>query len=192
MKALPLIVSYYTVGTVYEPLAARLRASCVRHGLDHRIEPRPSRGSWEANTFAKADVCREVWQQCGRPILWVDADAVMHGRPDLLRGVKADFAVHKWKGDHFASGTVFFNQTPAAGRLLDSWVELCGTNHGASDQPHLQRAWEIMTALEPVKTLWLPRAYCQIFDAKLDQGQRPVIEHFQASRTQLKRKEAVA
>ena len=192
MSAFPLIVSYYTVATVYESLAARLRASCDRNGLDHRIEALESAGSWEGNTFAKAGVCRDVWKDVRRPILWVDADAVIHARPDLLRGVVADFGVHKWKGQHFASGTVFFNQTPVAGRLLDGWVELCATNQGASDQPHLQCAWEALTAREPLKTLWLPRSYCQIFDAKREHGQRPVIEHFQASRTQQKRREAVA
>lgn len=191
MSAFPLIVSYYTVATAYEPLAARLRASCERNGLDYRIEARSSRGSWEANTFLKAGVCRDVWEKVGRPILWVDADAVIRSRPDLLRGVAADFGVHKWKDQHFASGTVFFNQTPAAGRLLDGWVELCATHEGASDQPHLQRAWETLTARERLTILWLPRSYCQIFDAKIERGQRPVIEHFQASRTQPKRRDVM-
>lgn len=189
MKSYPLIVSYYTIATAYETLAARLKDSCKSLGLDYHIEALDSRGSWEENTFQKATVCRTAWDRLGRPILWVDADAVIHSRPELLREVVADFAVHKWKGDHFASGTVFFNQTPAADRLLDRWVALCETNEGASDQPHLQRAWE--NTLEPLHTIWLPRSYCQIFDARLERGQTAVIEHFQASRTQTKRSREV-
>lgn len=176
--ALPIIVSYYTAGTPYQAAAERLRASCDRLDLAHHIVSRETRGDWQLNAFAKADVCRTAWRQLGQPILWVDADAVIHARPELLRGATADFAIHKWKGTHFASGTVFFNQTLGAARLLHRWVEHCATGDDWSDQPLLERAWHEV----PVDTLWLPRSYCQIFDARRED--RPVIEHFQASRTQ--------
>lgn len=177
---LPVVVSYYTVGTPYEAMAERLRASCNRVGLTHDIIPIDSLGSWELNTAAKARICRDAWEQLGVvPILWVDADAVFHAPPELLRDTDADVAVHKWKGQYLASGTVFFNQTQLAGVLLDYWVKRC--EDGKSDQHHLQEAWE---ALPHLKTLWLPRSYCQIFDAPREGDEPVVIEHFQASREQ--------
>lgn len=183
---LPVIVSYYTTATPYEALAARLRASCERLGLAHHIVALDSRGSWEANTYAKARVCQTAWRELGQPILWVDADAIVHAAPELLR-TTADVAVHKWKGQYFASGTVFFNQTSGADLLLSGWVERCATNRGVSDQPHLEHAWNALVRVHPLQTLWLPRSYCQIFDAPRVNGEAAVIEHFQASRTQPKR-----
>lgn len=181
MNGLPLVVSYYTVNTPYEGMADRLRRSCERLGLHKHIVPLPSQGSWTANTYAKARVCQYAWQLLLQtPILWVDADAVIHSVPELLRGSTVDFAVHQWKGQYFSSGTVFFNQTPKAGQILNGWVERCRTQTGESDQPHLELAWK---DVEDVNTLWLPRSYYQIFDAPQIDGP-PVIEHFQASRMQ--------
>ena len=178
--ALPIIVSYYTADTPYATMATRLRASCESLDLDHYIVALESLGSWEANTAAKASVCRLAWEQVGRPILWVDADAVIHQRPELLRGASADFAVHRWKGQYFASGTVFFNQTPMARQLLNRWVHRCAADldRATLDQTHLEDAWKELI----LQTTFLPRSYCQIFDAPRDEP--PVIEHFQASRLQ--------
>lgn len=180
----PVILSYYTVDTPYEALAARLRASCERLGLEHYLKPLPSLGSWEANCAMKARVCRNAWQELHRPILWVDADAVIHQRPDLVLGTSVDFAVHKWKGQYFAGGTLFFNQTFPVGRLLDGWVARCESDLTTLDQVHLEREWTALARTGPtITTLLLPRSYYQIFDSpRFDE--EPVIEHFQASRTE--------
>lgn len=180
---LPIIVSYYTVSTPYEAMAGRLLDSCERHGLEHYIMALPSLGSWEANNAAKASVCQIAWQQLGQPILWVDADAIMHRPPELLRGATADFGVHKWKGRYFAGGTLFFNQTSMAERLLDGWVTRCA-DVSLLDQVHLELEWNALVQGHPIETVWLPRAYCQIFDATREGDASPVVEHFQASRTE--------
>jgi hypothetical protein len=172
---MPVIVSFYTIGTPYEVMSARLRMSCMKLGLEHDFAAIWGRGSWNSNTAAKAELCRNAWERLGQPILWVDADAVFHSSPELLRGATEDVGVHKWKGKYLATGTVFFNQTALAGRLLNEWVDRCAD--GDSDQAHFQQAWE---ALPELRTLWLPRSYCQIFDSPRDEP--AVIEHFQASR----------
>ena len=191
----PLIVSYYTVGTRYQHCADRLRASCDRLGLDHQIVGLPSRPSWEANIAAKAGVCRTAWQESGRPIAWVDADAVIHAMPDLFRSPECDFAVHKWKGKYFSSGTVFFHQTAIAGRLLDGWVRRCETDAiyaDVLDQTHLEREWCALGGEDAIRTLWLPRSYYQVFDAPLVNGEAAVIEHFQASRAERRTRKMAA
>src|SRR5690554_6689288 len=80
----PLFVSYYTTDTSYEALAAELRASLDRHHLPHRIEPVASRGSWVANTGLKARVIQAAWQDSGRPVCWIDADAAILRPPTFL------------------------------------------------------------------------------------------------------------
>ena len=178
----PVIVSYFTTDTVYSALADRLRASCDDLGLTHRIAPRPPRGSWEANCATKAEVCLSAWRELERPILWVDADALVRARPSLLAGSRADFAIHKYWGWEFASGTLYFGRTPLAERMLETWVDRCAREPRVIDQVHLGRVWDEVSVSAPLHTSWLPRAYCQIFDTPLEHDEVPVIEHFQASR----------
>ena len=179
---LPVIVSYFTTGTPYEELATRLRASCEALRLRHHIVPLDPTGTWEANCAAKAQVCLDAWKAHSSSILWVDADAVIRRVPSLLAEPSADFAVHKWKGWRFASGTVFFGRTPFGGELLERWAERCRLEPRVWDQVQLDLAWEEVTSSTPLHTMWLPRGYCQIFDADIESGDEIVIEHFQASR----------
>lgn len=185
---LPVIICFYTKNTDYEVVARKLIASCQRSHLEHRVVGVEPRGSWEANCAIKAEFVLETWKSTGRPVLWVDADAILHSEPNLLRGVTADFAIHRCHGWEFASGTLFFNQTPAAGALLRRWVARCKAFPQVWDQVNLDLAWEDTAATFPLETLWLPEPYCRIFD--LHEGRSPaagVVEHFQASR-QLKAK----
>lgn len=180
---LPVIVSYYTQDTEYEVEARRLIASCERLGLEHRIVGVPTRGSWEANCNLKAQIVHQVWQETGKPVLWVDADAVMHAAPELLRGTSADFAIRRCRGWEFLSGTCFFNQSLPARRLLERWLARCQRFPRVWDQHNLDLAWEDVASTQPLQTLWLPESYCRIFD--LHEERSPgaaVVEHFQASR----------
>ncbi|MCE9528607.1 MAG: class I SAM-dependent methyltransferase [Planctomycetales bacterium] len=180
---LPLVICFYTKNTDYEIEARKLIASCERLQLDHRVVGLESRGSWEANCSLKSEFIYDIWKSSGRPILWVDADAVLHSSQELLRGCRADFAIHKCRGWQFASGTVFFNQTPAAATLIHRWIARCRQSPRVWDQENLDLAWEETVAVHPLETLWLPEPYCRIFD--LHEGRSPaagVIEHFQASR----------
>ncbi len=180
---LPLVICYYTRNTPYEEEAKRLIASCERHGLEHRVVGVDSLGSWERNCSYKARFIHETWRSSGRAVLWVDADAVMHGVPELLRGVSADFGIHKTRGWEFASGTLFFNQTEGAGVLLDRWLARCRQFPQVWDQVSLDLAWEDVIATHPLETLWLPEPYCRIFDLMEGRSSAPaVVEHFQASR----------
>lgn len=180
---MPVVVCFFTLNTPYAEEARRLKESCVRLGLDHRIVGVQPRGSWEANCAYKARFVEEWWRALGRPVLWADADAIVRRSPELLRGVAADFAVHRALGWMFASGTVFFNQTAEAEALLVRWRERCEADPKTWDQVHLDAAWEDIVLRQPLETLWLPREYTYIAD--LEDGaltEDPVIEHTQASR----------
>jgi SAM-dependent methyltransferase len=180
--ALPLIVSYFTEHTPYEDEARRMMASCDRLGLEYDVAALPAGDSWESNCARKAQRCLDAWRQHRRPILWLDADAVALAPPTLLAGCTADFAIHRWNDWAFASGTVFFNQTPLAEQLLERWVERCRSNPRVWDQVSLDLAWEELTARTPLETLWLPRSYYQVFDAEREPGTDVVFRHDQASR----------
>jgi hypothetical protein len=179
---MPVIVSYFTKGTEYESLAARLADSCETLDLEYHLISRAPFGSWEEHCAAKAEVCLRAWQELRRPILWVDADAIINRPPNLLRGCGADFAVHRWDRWQIASGTIFFGQSALAEALLQEWVERCRRHPTTWDQVHLDFAWEHVSCVSPLHTIWLPRAYCQIYDRRSEEGHTTVIEHYQASR----------
>jgi hypothetical protein len=183
--ALPLVISYYTEGTPYEQEVRGLRASCEQLGLEHFIEGLPSLGSWEANCAHKARFIHDTYRWCDRPVLWVDADAVIRRPPMLVAGAEPDFAVQRAAGWQFNSATCYFNRTILAQRLLETWLELCEARPEIWDQIHLDTAWEIVTARHPLRTMWLPQTYAKIFDMQRDDrlgDEGPVIEQYQASR----------
>lgn len=177
----PLIICFFTKGTEYELEAKRLESSCLALGLDSEIVGVDSLGSWVANCSYKPFFIRDIWKQTKRPVLWVDADGMLLSPPDLLAATSADFAVHKWKGNGFASGTVFFKQSEMAGKLLDQWCQCSKDSPEEWDQVTLETAWNIIVKEFPLETIWLPESYCYIFDSR-NQSITPVIKHFQASR----------
>ena len=180
---LPLIVNFYTANTGYEAEARKLQESCRALNLEIYSEAVPSQGAWELNCAYKARFLLRVWEHTKRPVLWLDADAVVRRVPELLRGATCDFAVHKVYGWQFASGTVFLNQTRGAERLLRRWVERSAATPSVWDQVTLDLAWEDIVREQPLETLWLPDNYTKIFDRPSQFGpEEVVIEHFQASR----------
>lgn len=181
---LPTVVNFFTINSGYADAAKNLENSCVKAGLPHLIAGVPSMGSWERNCAYKAEFILKKWHELKKPILWLDADAVVRRSPALLAGADADFAIHKVNRWQFASGTIFFNQTENAKRLLECWVRYCKNNPNVWDQVHLDAAWEEIASQYPLKTLWLPQSYTKIFDRAVLPGEdaQAVIEHFQASR----------
>lgn len=176
----PVFISFYTRDTPYEAMAERLRGTLEAFGLEHRLVGVDSLGQWEHNCAYKARFVREQWRELGRPVVWLDADATVEADPVMLRQCGADFAACKWQGWELCSGTLFFNATPAAGRLLDRWVLRCEADPLLWDQMHLDAAWADIASQEPLITQWLPTPYLHIFDCA-EPGQ-PVIKHWQASR----------
>lgn len=185
---LPMIVSYYTAGTQYEQHAQRLIESLHGLNLPHLVVPVDSLGSWERNCSYKPSFILEMWRRLKTPILWVDADATAHAPPLRLADAVFDFAINKYFGWKFASGTLYFNQTPAAACLLQSWVAAANAEPLLFDQVTLTLAWWRTAQETSLRTAWLPRAYTQIFDMpqEPDSSEEPVFIHHQASRQEVK------
>jgi hypothetical protein len=175
-----LIVSFYTDDAIYAPAARRLAASCRALGLDHDIRGIDPAAGWVETCAKKARYCLQQMKEHRRPLVWVDADAIIRRPPDLLRRTGADFAVYHFEDRLFLSGTLYFAPTEPAMALLRAWTDRCAADPTTFDQVHLQEAWRALTETgTALKTLFLPPAYTKIYDrGHVD----PVIEHFQASR----------
>jgi len=177
-----LLVSYYTVGTGYEAEAKKLRESCERHGIPHRIEGVKNRGSWMANTQFKPTFLLSVLEQEKRPILWVDADGVVNQPLHFpFEEGETDFAAHWRSGRELLSGTLWFNHTEKAFELLREWKQECRRDSKSYDQVCLRNS---VPRIEGLRVFRLPPEYTFIFDSMRRQHPdvTPIIEHFQASR----------
>ena len=176
------VVSYYTEDNAYAEHAARLRATLERWNIDHRLIPIPSVGAWERNCNLKPRVIQVEWEESDAPIVWIDADATVESFPDLFSRLDCDLAVHKWDGWQFGSGTLYFGKTRLAKVFIDHWLLRCRADPLTWDQSHLQSAWCDINTITPFRTVWLPRSYLQIFDARAKEP--AVIQHWQASRVE--------
>lgn len=183
--ALPIVISFFTSGTGYEDEAARLRSSLEQLGMEAEIVGVPPLGTWERNCAYKARFIRDTYFRLDRPVLWLDADAVVRAHPLLLSGAEPDFAVSRCDGWQFNSASVYFNRTGLSQLLLETWVRHCDARPDIWDQIHLDRAWEEVTARHPLYTMWLPQPYAKIFDRSWESDMEAgpiVVEQFQASR----------
>lgn len=185
---LPLYVSFYTIGTPYEQEAAALRETLDAFGLPHDVRGVPSCGSWVRNCARKAGFIRDmIAANPGRPIVWLDADARVVCRPDLLESLDCDFAAHWLGGQELLSGTTFWGGTAGALALAETWAGMADRMPDEWDQRTLQAA---VTLCADISVRQLPPEYTWIcaVDGTQDvsefhYGQRdPVIVHRQASR----------
>ncbi|WP_167315787.1 class I SAM-dependent methyltransferase [Paraburkholderia phytofirmans] len=181
------VVCFFTGDNEYAEHAARLRSTLERFGVDHEFKEINSMGAWELNCAYKAKFILECWGNSDVPVVWIDADATIEANPSLFQSVNADFGVHKWHGKtndeqgwQFASGTLYFGKSENARKLLEQWILRCEADPATWDQEHLCSAWCDVSSVISLKTVWLPRSYLQISDAR--EFVSPVIKHWQASR----------
>jgi hypothetical protein len=152
----PVVVSFYSDDPYYRQGAENLRADCRRIGLDHEIERldgAPGQ-SWPDICRRKVPFLLEMHRKHARPILWLDADSRLAGRPGIFDGAACDFAGFL-RGRRYLRGfdplsvprffapfALYFNFTPAAAAFLELMAELEGRHSGsATDDFFLQEAW---------------------------------------------------
>lgn len=181
----PIMISYYTKNTSYEIEYKNLEASLKQFNLKYDIQGIDTKGSWFNNCFYRSIFVRDMLTKHKQPVVWVDCDAIIRSKPKLLWKLSNyDFACYfkpRPNGTReLLGGTMYFNNTENAIKLLDAWIQ-CVNEHKISsklDQSYLQTAVQLVSN---IKVYELPPTYCQIFDLMKDVG-TPVIEHFQASR----------
>lgn len=174
------IISFYTPNSHYAVHVQDLKASLDRFSIPYEIYLCEGKTTWEHICAYKATFIYEKWKESNCPVVWLDCDATVEKAPVLFGEINADFAVHKWEGWRFASGTIYFDKTPVAEKLLQQWILRCEADPTTWDQVLLQSAWCDIACDTELKTYWLPRSYLQIFDGVTEE--EPVIRHWQASR----------
>ncbi len=186
-----LVVSFYTPD--YAEHADRLRESCERFNVRHRIDAIEPAGSWVETCALKADFIL-VNLQNTEATLWLDADAEILRPIAGLADLDCDLAVyHDRNSDEklkIRSGTVLFNPTAAAISVLQDWGDRCAADPESWDQAHLYRALEASSA----SVHDLDISYCAIsndhYKGFSDKVDNPHIVHYQASREVKRRAKA--
>jgi len=183
----PLFVAFGTPD--YEWHLSELAHTLQEFRLAHEIHYVPCLKDWNLNAQHKAVVIASCLEKHDRPIVYLDADARVKQKPVRFWGLDADFAAHwrEYRHGELLSGTLYFEPTDAARKLVAGWIQTNADCPRKWDQLNLSRCVEGFRAGLRIKEL--PASYCSIFDAKdmHDKEHPPVIEHLQASR-QLKSK----
>jgi len=182
------IVSFHTPD--YREHAEGLIASIEEKlpGVEYEIDA-ISGMSWESATCLKGHFVWDKLRKSNKPVVWIDADAVVESD---LKFPSVDFAIyarfadgvrHTWSP--FRTGTVYFGKSEDASILARAWADACRARTDGIDQWALFKAWlgQQVDQVYP-STVWLPLAYCQ----KINESDEPaLITHSMASRT-LRRK----
>lgn len=168
-----------------------LIASCKKFDLPYSIDPIPNFGTWEKNCCFKPKYILKKLIDLKRPILWLDADALIVQKPTLFETLDADIALRIVKElpiDHqskMISGTVFVNNTPEALKILQEWD--LETETLFKQDPHLWDQVSLRNVLlrSTAKVYPLDSRYYQVYNKIEDEKtlQKAIIIHFQASRT---------
>lgn len=172
----------------YADQVASLAASVESFGLAFYKKRYDSRGFWEANTRIKPEFllhCLDKFPD--KDVLYLDADSVMKKFPDLLVNFNGDIGVYasdtrQGFTHSYLTGTLFLTNNDCVRRFLHRWIESQGAKATDVDQDGFQKAVQWST---DVRVVSLPASYTKIFD-RSDMGGEAVIEHYQASRRQVK------
>nr|MCH9811870.1 hypothetical protein [bacterium] len=176
----------------YKEEAKDLIKSCEDFGLEYEISEVENKGSWQENCCQKAEFILQKLEEHQRPVIWTDVDSVIKQMPTLLLECKADCALRV--NDNVApedpskilSGTMFFNNTASAKKLLTLWKKECEKqlmkDQMVYDQVCLRKVVLHYPTIVEMKRL--PAAYVKIVDSKEDgvNVEDAVVLHYQASR----------
>ena len=186
MNKYPLFISFYT--PEYNVQACSLRESLDKFGLDHDIQAVGSLGEWRKNCAMKGAFVRDHLKEASRPIVWVDADAVLLQEPTFFLTKGLEFCTWRKPNGNILSGTVYLAPTKASRLLTRRWAKLCDEKPKTWDQQLLTQAHRTLKDRDRPKWTSLPQGYCKIFDIHWRKGEvhEVVIQHNQASR-QLKK-----
>ncbi|MDN3505593.1 MAG: putative nucleotide-diphospho-sugar transferase [Rhabdochlamydiaceae bacterium] len=181
-----IVVSFYTRDTLYEKEIQNLIASCKNLDLKYDIIDLPNLGDWNSNCHMKPPFILDRLKKHQCPILWLDADSVIHQKPILFEQTQDHFMVRMREDvdfDHFdkvISSTLYVKPTPEGFNIMRKWCEESTLYKDKyCDQECLKNALQRHDLTQIAKPI--PINYCKIegLDPKCD---NMVIQQFQASR----------
>lgn len=182
----PVFVSYFTKNSGYEKIVVSLRHSLWRHSLKSYLRGIPDRGGWIKNCAYKPTFLLEMLDKFPtRPVIWIDADAIVLQPPDSLLGpVDFDVSLRFFNNSRSQTETissfVYFANNDRVRALLRAWERLGVERPGATDQETLAEALKLVPGL---KVSALPPIYNKIFDERgWPRSDEPFVVQNQASR----------
>lgn len=177
----PIYVAFYTIGTPYEQESRKLIASLDKYALDYDVVGVKNTGSWDDNTHLKPQFLLDMLKKHkGRPIVYVDCDAVIDSYPTMFDIYHDTIGVPviNWSDYRntsrieMLSGTIYIPNTDESVRTITLWKNMCDTYTKVWDQKLLEKV---------IGNHWIiDDSYCNIFD--LMNVSNPIITHYQASR----------
>jgi hypothetical protein len=168
------IISGYTIGTPYEQEIQYLIESMKKFNFscDH-IVPYNNQGTWEKNCQYKAIIIKEKLKELNKPVLWLDADAVILKDPVIFEKIKEDIACAFWYG--VVSSTLYIKNNDNTKIVIDEWITLNEKKPKEWDQRTLTEVLKDKT----ISIKKLSHSYCKIDYFKAND---PFIIQNQASR----------
>lgn len=166
----PLVIAYYTIDTPYQDEAETLKLSLESIGYSYLVCGVPNLGSWQKNTQYKAHFIRAMLNRFpGKPLLYLDVDAIMVKPPVILDGLKADIAaVHFARQNELLSGTLWLGNTKQCNRVINKWIRL--NEMYPEKLPNGRDAWDQRTLEMAIKKIpniqftELPQGYTYIVE----------------------------
>lgn len=181
-----IIVSYYTLGTLYEDLAKHFIESLKKYKILHYVEGVPNLNDWHKNTNYKPSFLLNMLEKFpDKNVIWVDCDAEFLRYPMLFSSLDCDVAAHEFDRGLYQrrrkdwpkellSGTVFLRNNERVRNLVEKWKQECKKNPQVWDQKSFEKVLN-------GDYHRLSAAYCQIHRV-MRAVKDPVIVHYQASR----------
>ena len=147
----------------------------------------PNVGKYQSAINAKPMFIKKAVQSCGgRGVLYIDGDMFIRSYPKIFDMLNVDFMAHGWNCDprsniafkewqcfdpyifETSGGTMFFADTPAAHKLLDTWATESHKpeNYGKADDRILSMVFTMQNMVLdtniiqlPIEYLWLTNKY---------------------------------
>lgn len=151
-----LFASCCTRELLTEDKASRWTTALDRLGLDSTVEVTAARRN---GGLSKIDFIIRQWEETGRPIFWIAAEANVRQHPLLPQAIGCDFAVHKRRSGELDTGALYFHQTGPARDLLEVWQRLTRSYPDLPEAFLLDQAWTLVASQRQIETGWLPDTY---------------------------------
>jgi hypothetical protein len=125
-SAAPTFATFYTTAA-YREDAERLGRCCRFFGLPFTLVQGEEFGSWKRNCNQKPRLLERLRSAISGPIVWLDADCVIHHAPSALLRERPEDAV-LWEGgistkDYVSSQVMWWNDTATAKGMIADWAQ---------------------------------------------------------------------
>jgi hypothetical protein len=169
VTAVPTFASFYT-NSDYRKDCERLERCCRHFGLPFMAIEGEELGGWKRNCNQKPRLLQRLRESVAGPIVWLDADCIIHRRPQSLLEPRTDDAV-LWQGGisdkHYVSSQVmWWGDTPVARAMIAEWAERSRDNPESLADPLLKATCESWRGRAKVAVL--PAAYLKPYWKPVD------------------------